>query len=1201
MFNPVGAHNNIYITTNNLPVNEAGVVMNKHVIMFFLALWISLIVVLVWIQEEKDQSPVTTNKITGMVIAEPEVGITSCATIIQPGHYFISSDINVTSNATCIEINASNVILDGNNHTIKGSGGENSVGIFINNAMNVSILSINFISLYEGIKIENSTNILISSSFFSNITLAGIFARNISNANITDASIEHAGHGAYFMSAGGLLVERSKFTNCGYSGVSFVSSNESVIEENYFDNNSLSIYLDSSRNMSLSSNVLRVYSGQAGIWLTGGSTYNLIYMNNITSAGGELLKISQPEDANNMVYLNNFYQENNTISSLGTNTAWNSSVILNYTYNGSSFQGFMGNYWSNHNLTDGDGDGIADLSYLVDEDDVDYHPLVLPYECYFGGCGINETLTVSIYNISECMIIASPGVYSLSIDLTTSENSCIEVRSDNVMIDGDGYEIASVSGGIGGIWVENTSNLTISNLILKGWKTGIHLKNISQVSLQGLVLKDGSRGLDIRNCNDVDIDNVSLYNHVYEAGLLSYVKKVQMNDVLVRNSNTGLFIEFGDNIDASSVTIEDHNSMGIYMRESTDSVIDDLSLQTGENYALYLEGCKKLTLNGVECLSNYHGCAYIYNSNEVKLYSMKLESATLPFVYGDNFMINASTIPSTLPSGWASLGTSVEIKILKTNEWVSVNMSYTDASVPEKMRNTVSLWRYDGVWHSPAEGWASVIGTNTQQKYVYANITSFSIFVPLWKNDTSPPNITTVILSPKNISVNSTLNITVIVEDETGIKNVLFEQDNVNHSYDGRANNTFWWLGANTSIAGNFSVVVWVEDPAGNWNHEAISYQVARETKESLIPPEFNSEGMELIFSWSSKIANQSMIDIPISTNASDITNIRIVAKETLNNLSIYVGKYTNPDRCYVSDLSGELPYSCYLIHIGEMLPDNIDYLLLTLKVGNEWVSSNNVSNIAVYYTETNKQAWREADVIKLSVDTNTYTAQLLNLTYLYLNVSVVGKTERPAEAVESGVTGITQSSCGNGVCDENENCSSCPQDCGQCGSICGNGICEMNESISCPQDCEEKKKSLALWKYLVVALLLGTFASIILFRDRWMSMLSKETLPLNLRVKYRENELEKYIMNAMKQGIPAGQIYASLLRVGWDEGRINTAFALAKIPYSQKNKLYRYILLQLKRGMNPNKLEKLVIARGWDPSVVRYMIEKVMKDWRIS
>lgn len=44
--------------------------------------------------------------------------------------------------------------------------------------------------------------------------------------------------------------------------------------------------------------------------------------------------------------------------------------------------------------------------------------------------------------------------------------------------------------------------------------------------------------------------------------------------------------------------------------------------------------------------------------------------------------------------------------------------------------------------------------------------------------------------------------------------------------------------------------------------------------------------------------------------------------------------------------------------------------------------------------------------------------------------------------------------SCGNGLCESGESCSTCPGDCGSC-SWCGNGLCESGETCStCASDC---------------------------------------------------------------------------------------------------------------------------------------------------
>jgi len=49
----------------------------------------------------------------------------------------------------------------------------------------------------------------------------------------------------------------------------------------------------------------------------------------------------------------------------------------------------------------------------------------------------------------------------------------------------------------------------------------------------------------------------------------------------------------------------------------------------------------------------------------------------------------------------------------------------------------------------------------------------------------------------------------------------------------------------------------------------------------------------------------------------------------------------------------------------------------------------------------------------------------------------------------------LKSSGCNNGICEEGENCTLCPGDCGSCEPECGNCVCERGETCSnCPIDC---------------------------------------------------------------------------------------------------------------------------------------------------
>ena len=69
------------------------------------------------------------------------------------------------------------------------------------------------------------------------------------------------------------------------------------------------------------------------------------------------------------------------------------------------------------------------------------------------------------------------------------------------------------------------------------------------------------------------------------------------------------------------------------------------------------------------------------------------------------------------------------------NSWIFLNVSYSDADITSTQESTLRMWKYNGT------AWTEVPspnGVNTDENYVYANITSFGIFAPLGNSDGCP-------------------------------------------------------------------------------------------------------------------------------------------------------------------------------------------------------------------------------------------------------------------------------------------------------------------------------------------------------------------------------------------------------------------------------------------------------------------------------
>lgn len=86
------------------------------------------------------------------------------------------------------------------------------------------------------------------------------------------------------------------------------------------------------------------------------------------------------DSVDNSIYLNDFV-DGRRICSNGS-SFWNSTQGINYQYNSKIFSERMGNYWSDYAGTDKDGDGIGDQPKVIDDNNIDYHPLMEPSQSY---------------------------------------------------------------------------------------------------------------------------------------------------------------------------------------------------------------------------------------------------------------------------------------------------------------------------------------------------------------------------------------------------------------------------------------------------------------------------------------------------------------------------------------------------------------------------------------------------------------------------------------------------------------------------------------------------------------------------------------------------------------------------------------------------------------------------------------------------
>jgi nitrous oxidase accessory protein NosD len=88
--------------------------------------------------------------------------------------------------------------------------------------------------------------------------------------------------------------------------------------------------------------------------------------------------------SNNKIYFNNFINNTDNVDSYISTNIWHSPLEITYTYDGTTYKSYLGNYWDDYKGTDADGDGIGDTHYSIDseKDESDEYPLMKPFENY---------------------------------------------------------------------------------------------------------------------------------------------------------------------------------------------------------------------------------------------------------------------------------------------------------------------------------------------------------------------------------------------------------------------------------------------------------------------------------------------------------------------------------------------------------------------------------------------------------------------------------------------------------------------------------------------------------------------------------------------------------------------------------------------------------------------------------------------------
>ena len=300
------------------------------------------------------------------------------------------------------------------NWSVDGSGGADFTGIqeAINNAKDGDTILVYSGVYYEKVVVNKSVTLkgigypVVDAGKLwygtairltaDGITLAGFTATNGSgifggagiavasnNNNITGNNARHNTWGIqlYDSSNNNTIIGNNASNN--WDGIRLSdSSNNTITGNNVCNNKGAGIrLLDSSNNTITGNNVSNNYEEGINIYLR--SNNNTITGNNVCNNERYGIFLGYSSN-NNTIYFNNVINNTDNVYSSDSTNIWNSPLEMTYTYNGTIYESYLGNYWDDYEGTDTEGDGIGDTPYSIDSkgDESDDYPLMKLFEDY---------------------------------------------------------------------------------------------------------------------------------------------------------------------------------------------------------------------------------------------------------------------------------------------------------------------------------------------------------------------------------------------------------------------------------------------------------------------------------------------------------------------------------------------------------------------------------------------------------------------------------------------------------------------------------------------------------------------------------------------------------------------------------------------------------------------------------------------------